>query len=227
MNHGLGSVQHDARLVMEYLWAEGPRRWAEWSGGWPEEIEVGLIDAVLSIRATYGGSSTGVRAAVTRYREWSAGQGRAPDALDDLQHLASLTPDVLVEVLRNRQRTVGGLKAEAIIDAANGLLALGVRCADQLDPDNDAQAGAYTSILGLGEISWQYLGLVLGRPGAALIDASVRSLVHILGRPISITHAADVVLAAAAVLEVTVPTVHRALWALDRAQPADRHRLSG
>jgi len=39
-----------------------PKPWPEWGGGWTGQVEAALIDAVLSIRARYGSSSTtGVR----------------------------------------------------------------------------------------------------------------------------------------------------------------------
>ena len=64
-----------------------PGDWPEWPGGWPGKVEAALIDAVLSIRATYGQSHNGVRGAIQR---WQA--ARDGGALDDLTVLASCAP---------------------------------------------------------------------------------------------------------------------------------------
>lgn len=61
-----------------------------------------MIDAVLSIRACYGGVTSGVRGAVGRYR---AGLDGAP--LDDLRRLAGQSEDQLAALLNNHQTTMG------------------------------------------------------------------------------------------------------------------------
>lgn len=79
-------------------------------GGYPSEVEAALVDAVLSIRNTYGTSpSTGVRGAVGRWRkERQVGAG----GLDDLSHLAGADAQSLAAVLGNRQVLSGGLLKE-------------------------------------------------------------------------------------------------------------------
>jgi len=55
-----------------------PPPWAQWGGGWPDQIEAALIDAVLSTRNRYGKNPTisGVRGVVQRYRDDRSGEIR-------------------------------------------------------------------------------------------------------------------------------------------------------
>lgn len=136
-----------------------PQPWASWPGGYPDEVEAALIDAVLSIRANYGStSSTGVRGAVRRYRD-AVGGG----SLNDLSRLAAFTPQSLGQVLRNEQKTSGVTKAAAIVEAANKLQRAGLVKAGDLDPE--LHMSAYTQVHGLGKVTWEYFTMLLGRPG--------------------------------------------------------------
>ena len=66
-------------------------------GGWPGNVELSLIDAVLSIRARYGVSAdTGVRGAIQRYKHDMGGT-----SWDDLRRLAQVDPTRLERVLNN------------------------------------------------------------------------------------------------------------------------------
>lgn len=129
-------------------------------GGWHGQIEVALIDAVLSIRARYGTPETGVRAAIKRYRDQ-----QAREVLDDLDALKAVGAVRLADVLQNRQKTGGVLKSLAIVDAAEKLTAAGVRSASDLDPVSEEQRAAYTGVTGLGEVTWEYFCMNLGWPG--------------------------------------------------------------
>ena len=151
--------QQQIDLLKAAIERELPKPWTAWPGGYPNEVEAALVDAVLSIRAAYGNSpASGVRGAVSRYRKWVDG-GR----LDDLARLANFTPDRPAEVLGNHQKTSGVLKAAAIVEAANNLLAAGVTCAADLDPETHRRA--YTRVHGLGGVTWEYLTMLLGHSG--------------------------------------------------------------
>jgi hypothetical protein len=80
-----------------------PSTWAEWPGGWPNEVEGALLDAVLSIRATYGQETNGVRGAVHRWRET-----RQVKKVDDLHVLATYEWDALADAICNQQKLSGG-----------------------------------------------------------------------------------------------------------------------
>lgn len=69
--------------------------------GWPGNVELALIDTVLSIRARYGvREDTGVRGAVKRYKAATERSG-----WNDLGVLAEADPAWLSGVLQNRQKT--------------------------------------------------------------------------------------------------------------------------
>ncbi len=146
------------------------------SGGWPGAVELALIDAVLSIRSRYGGPWTGVRRRVERYR-----RHRLPQVPDDLAALAGLAPEDLAQVLETRQRTGGVLKAEAIVAAAQRLTGVGVTRAADLAPTSQQRA-AYSSVRGLGPVTWAYLLMLVGQPG---VERLVREAADRLGVPSS------------------------------------------
>lgn len=133
-----------------------PKPWTVWPGGWPNEVEAALIDAVLSIRACYGGPQSGVRGAVRRYRQ-ALGEGATLDSLD---RLAAYAPKDLEDVLGVRQKTSGVTKAQAIVNAAQSLMEAGVRHSSDVEPE--AHKRAYTRVHGLGSVTWEYFTMLIG-----------------------------------------------------------------
>ena len=129
----------------------------DWPGGYPNEVEAALIDAIFSVRAHYGNrqQKTGVYGAVWRWREhrgWAA---------DDLNVLAECDPEVLAGIT-NRGRISRRSKAEVVIDAANSLRGVGVATAADLRTKEDAARGAYLSVKGCGRVTWAYLRMLVG-----------------------------------------------------------------
>lgn len=188
-------------------------------GGWPDEIEAALIDAVLSIQARYGTPHTGVRAATARYR---AGVGTV---LDDLTRLATAEPAALADLLRNHQRTGGRLKAAAIVEAADNLVTAGVRHAAHLAPTDTRHRRAYVRVRGLGPITWDYLLMNLGHPGVKADTWILRWIHSTLHRPVNAAHARRLIIDAAEDLEVSPTTLDHAIWAhardvLSRGHPS-------
>jgi hypothetical protein len=190
-----------------------PRPWLAWPGGRPGEIEVALIDTVLSIRNVYGRPATehrpatGVHAAVERYR---AHRGSGP--LDDLQALARFHPEHLATVLCNRQKTSGNPKAAAIVQAATALLAVGVRHADDLRGDDATQRRAYSSVRGLATVTWVYLAMLLGQPGVKSDTWVCRFVARALGRDTTPDEAGTLVRAVAAELGESPSHLDHAIW---------------
>jgi hypothetical protein len=58
-----------------------------------------------------------------------------------------------------------GLKAEAIVSAADALVKVGVRHSRDFDAASPAQRGAHMSVPGLGPVTWSYLGMLTGAEG--------------------------------------------------------------
>lgn len=168
---------NDVVILRRAIGEKLPQPWTEWPGGWPDEVEAALLDAVLSIRARYGTADTGVRGAVARYREEVGGE-----SLNDLARLAGFDPRRLTTVLRNQQRTSGRSKTEAIVEAARSLVDVGVHTASQLDPEEHKRA--YTKVHGLGVVTWEYFTMLLGRPGVKADTWVVRWVSAQLGRDV-------------------------------------------
>ncbi|MBO0907781.1 hypothetical protein [Arthrobacter sunyaminii] len=203
--------QTDVRQLVDFITAELPRdSWTPWPGGWPDQIEAALIDAVLSISAKYGSETNGVRGAVARYRAEVDS-----DRPNDLARLSNQDPEQLQTVL-NDQKVSGRTKASAIVEAAKNLLAVGVKSAADLDPHNAEQKKAYTAVHGLGWVTWEYFGMLLGKPGIKADRWIVRFAGRALGRDVTATEAKALLFEAAAELEATPTELDHAIWAHER-----------
>lgn len=199
-------TQSDIDLVLAAVDKKLPAEWPSRSG-WPSEIEAALVDAVLSIRSRYGKKpTTGVRGAVGRYSEHRGA------TLDDLTALAEIEPAELQTVLRNRQKTGRATKAEAIVNAASALIAVGVTHAADLDPTSAEHRVAYCSVRGLGPVTWRYFTMLLGTPGVKADTWIIRFVHDALSRPVDAAEAEELVGAAAGALDVTETKLDHAIW---------------
>jgi hypothetical protein len=187
---------------------------SSWPGGWPDEIEAALIDAVFSIRARYGSPGTGVRAVVERWRNERGAQQK----LDDLEALASPSGRRLSEVAANNGRTGGSLKSDVVVLVARRLLDVGVgRAHDLFDEDTRVAAKeAYTSVSGLGWVTWSYLLMLIGVPDVKA-DVHIRSYVaRALGEPVVSASEAHRLLSAVESPFSSVIHLDHAVWQLER-----------
>jgi hypothetical protein len=197
----------------------------EWPGGRPGEAEVALVDAVMSIRARYGRPArtvddielapTGVHRAVGSYRRL-----RGDKPLDDLSALARVEAAALTEAL-GTQRTGGVLKADAIRQGAAALTAAGVTCAEEVNPADETQKRAYTSVKGLGWVTWEYFGMLLGRPGVKADRWVIQAVTNGIRRPVTAREARTVVLQTAADMGHDPTRLEHALWAYERTRPTN------
>lgn len=169
---------------------------AEYPGGWPDEIEAALLDAVLSIQARYGTPTTGVRACIARYRDHHRGRH-----LDDLTVLAGHTADDLQEIIDNKQQVSGRPKAAVVVEAAARLVDAGVQHAADLDPANAGHKRAYTSVHGLGPITWEYFGMCLDKPGVKADTWIIRFVEDAVDHPVTAERANSLLLEVARHLE--------------------------
>ncbi|MEU3475045.1 hypothetical protein [Rhodococcus sp. NPDC006774] len=148
--------------VLEHIETHAPQsRSPHWTPGWRGESEVALLDAIFSARAPYGGPTSGVRAVVQRWRSH-----RGDNRLDDLTTLAELatTPDLLVEILSNRQLVPGNsrTKGAAAAVAAQTLVSVGLTRSTDFEQHTDEQFDAFCAIPGLGETTWECMLVHLG-----------------------------------------------------------------
>ncbi|MCQ1954112.1 hypothetical protein [Arthrobacter sp. zg-Y238] len=205
----------DVQRLAGFIKAELPRdTWKPWPGGWPEQIEAALIDAVLSIAAQYGTPENGVRGAVSRYRK-----AVETDRPNDLSRLADYGPEELQAVL-NDQKVSGRTKASAIVEAAGNLLALGVKTASDLDPHDAAQKRAYTCVHCLGPVTWEYFGMLLGKPGVKADRWILRFVNRGLGRDLTPADARSLLHEVAGHLDATPTDLDHAIWAYERERQA-------
>ena len=176
--------------------------------GWAGELEAALLDAVLSVRATYGRPDTGVRAALGRYRAHCSG-----DLLDDVDRLASRAPSALADVLANHQRLAGQtLKAAAAVEVAGRLRDLQVRQAVDLRADSAEHRRAVTGVAGLGPLTWDYLLLAVAARDRPADHRLLRFAERVLDCPVSEDALGVAVQHAADRLEVSVTALELALW---------------
>ncbi|MGV0750671.1 hypothetical protein [Mycolicibacter minnesotensis] len=219
------STAADVEQVLAYI-ETTITEWKDMFEGWPGNVELALIDAVLSIQARYGSNpETGVLGALSRYRESSARK-----SWDDLEVLASLEAETLMSTLANRQRTGGVTKAEAIVDAARRFTAIGVRHAVDVQPDSAAQRDAYCGTRGLGPITWEYFLMLLGNDGVKPDILVTRFIEEALGRTAEYTEVIEIVNEAAKRLAKPVGALDHSIWNYmnkrpRRDRPAD-HLLS-
>ncbi|MBW8172942.1 hypothetical protein K0651_07765 [Ornithinimicrobium sp. Arc0846-15] len=199
-------------LLVAAIDNELPQPLKEYPGGWPDEIEAALIDAVLTIRAKYGQPHNGVRGAVARYRDhvgvWS---------LDSLSRLADYDQEELAGLL-GAQRTSGRSKSSAIIEAAQNLRTAGVETASDLTQNNAQYMKHYVRVHGLGKVTWEYFTMLVGKPGVKADRWIVRWVAATLGRKrVSSEEARELIVAAQEQMHQDSPETAPALTQLDHA----------
>ena len=177
-------------------------------GGWPGNVELSLIDAVLSIRARYGVSAdTGVRGAIQRYKHDVGGT-----SWDDLRRLAQVDPARLEHVLNNRQKTGGVPKAQAIVAAAGRLADVGVISSLDVDRDSLSQRKAYCGTKGLGPVTWQYFLMLVGHDGVKADTLLTRFVEEAISRKADTDRVTRLVTEAAKRLDVPAAALDHSIW---------------
>ena len=147
---------------------------AAWPGGWPEQIGMALIDAVYSIRANYHAKdpAKGVLNRARAFREMH------PEAANDLELIRSLGEKRIRDLMGNG-KTSARYKSVCVIEAADNLLSLDppVRHTAQLAALDPNHKRAYTSVKGLGWVTYEYFTMLLGQPGIKA-DTMIRRFVY-------------------------------------------------
>lgn len=185
-----------------------------WPGGYPNDIEAALFDAIYSVRAKYGsrvGPGTGVFAVAYRwreYRDWSA---------DDLQQLSRFTADEVVAVVKHKGKLAGRLKAEVVVDAAIQLAGSGIRTAADLRANAPVAKSAYLSVKGCGPVTWAYLQMLVGLPGVKADTWVMRFVKDRIPNAASPEDAAALVSAVAERMDVQPSQLDHAIWSYRRA----------
>lgn len=142
-------------------------------GGWPDQIGMALVDAIYSIRANYHAKNPakGVLNRARAFRE------KYPEAANDLERIRDLGEETIRDVMGNGKSS-GRYKSVCLMEAADNLLSLDppVRNAWQLKPLDPGHKRAYTSVRGLGWVTYEYFTMLLGQPGIKA-DTMIRRFV--------------------------------------------------
>jgi hypothetical protein len=195
--------------------------WPTWPGGWPNEADTALIDAVFSTRARY---ETVVRPLLGRWHDSGLGSGH-------LSSLLACGPDKLAEVLKNRQLVPGRshnrpTKVEAVLDVAARMVEA------QLDTPEEiraAAAGDHTYVRrliqgtsGVGPAQSSYFLMLLGVSGVkadTMVTRWVERTLTLGSLPPEKVEA--LVVAAAKVLKKSATDLDHAIW---RTESTSRRR---
>ncbi len=174
-----------------------------------------MLDSVFSIRARYGGETTGVRAVV---KNWRQHRGAARDDLGALAEFVGEEKE-LFGILQNRQRLGSGpSKAAAAASAAEALRGAGVRSSGDLKGTDD-QRRAWCSVTGLGDVTWSYFQMLLGVQGVKADVMVMRFVADALERKtVRSQEARELVLAAAERMKVDATELDHAIWSWQRKQ---------
>ena len=207
----------DLKVLLAGIDSRLSKPFPDWPGGYPDQIEAALIDAVLSIRARYGKADTGVRAAVSRYRDAVGDQ--TPNSLS---RLADFDAVKLAEVLHNHQVTGAGTKAAAIVQAAHALSEIRIETAADVDPQDPGHKAAYVKVPGLGPVTWYYFTMLIGSHDAKPDTWLKRFVKLVLETPGSVSdeYARRLVNAAAVELDVDPRVLDHAIWLYMRSREA-------
>ena len=189
---------------------------ATFPGGYPGNIELALLDAVLSIRAKYGTwPTTGVGRRVMAYRELRASSQAGEVICDDLAVLADFDRDSLGDVV-GRQKVSGVPKVDVIQNGARALADAGARHTADLKANPEDYKSAYTSVRGLGPVTWSYFGMLLGIQDVKADTMICRYLSRQLGRTVNSDEARGLLLRAAEDLGLEPSALDHAIWRFER-----------
>lgn len=190
-----------------------------WPGGWPNEVEAALLDAVFSVRARYGSRAhrTGVYGAVTRWRDACGGTA------DDLRRLAAADEQDLRQITNNG-RLSGRSKAAVVIDAAGALVDVGVVHAADVPGRMAPARAAYLSAKGCGPVTWAYFRMLLGFEDVKPDTWVMRFVNKAVPGTTSTDVASHLVHEVAEIMKVSPTDLDNAIWLYQRAQGSPNQR---
>lgn len=184
-----------------------------WPGGWPDEIDAALIDAVFSVRAHYGSREAGRESGV-----YGAVRRRQREAGNDLRVLTGTTVEEL-RAITNSGKIRGRYKAEVVRDAAAALVHAKIVTAADLQTREPAARAAYLSVSGCGPVTWRYLRMLVGSDDVKPDTWVMRFVRDKLPEIADPDDAAALITAVAGRMGVDVRNLDHAIWRYRRANP--------
>lgn len=147
----ISAFEHDVKTIPT-------ERFAIYQRGWEGQLGMALIDAVYSKQMKY--TTKYGKGLLPRLRAFKASH---PQAALDLRNLSVLTEAELQDTL-GKGKTNGRSKSSALLEAAQALVGLGVFTAGDYDHHIQAHRDAYLKVYGLGTVTHNYFGMLLGYP---------------------------------------------------------------
>ena len=206
-------------------------QWAQWPGGWPDDIESALVDAVFSARAVYrSGYGRGIYASVVA---WQHRRKRCTYSLDallaeiDAAGVPGWTDSFGNHQVAPRRPTtapLGRSKAAALREAAWTLRQENINAAGHVTTVNAAMVKlALLSVPGIGYATVNYFLMLLGVPGIKPDRMIHRFLQDATGHPFTNTHAEQVLRAAAELLRAEPHEFDHAIWGYQSTRARQGH----
>lgn len=210
-----------------------PEFFKQYGGGWPDESSVALVDAIFSMNAKYETKhNKGVLDKVKQLRtDLDAPEGWQ----NSLSTLAAVDPEKLISIMGGSMAAPNSkrahTKAAAVTLAAAAMhSATGVDSASDivLFIEADRQRNgkklkkAYTSVLGLGPVTFEYFLMLLGVPGVKVDRMILRFVSRAVGEPLDEHEVLQLVkdahtdLLAQKIVECSLIEFEHAIWRFER-----------
>lgn len=151
MNELVDAFVRDVRTIPE-------DRFEVYKKGWEGQLGMALLDAIYSKQTRY--KTKRGKGLLPRLLAFAEEHTRARS---DLRELFKLSESELKNILGNGV-TNGRTKASAVLEAARNLICLSVFTHEQYDHQNPAHRNAYLAVHGLGPVTHNYFGMLLGYP---------------------------------------------------------------
>lgn len=133
-------------------------RFEVYQKGWEGHLGMALVDAIYSKQTRY--KTKRGKGLLPRLRAF---QEKHPSAGKDLRELAKLSEQELRLILGNGV-TNGRSKASAVLEVASNLISLNVFTHQEYNHHQPDHRRAYIKVHGLGPVTHNYLGMLLGYP---------------------------------------------------------------
>ncbi|MFF1254663.1 hypothetical protein ACFVYC_19495 [Pseudarthrobacter sp. NPDC058329] len=199
-------------------------RFEIYRNGWEGQIGMALLDAVYSKQTQYR-----TKRGKGLLPRLLAFHGKHEPARSDLRELLKLSETELQDILGNGV-TNGRTKASAALEAARKLVGAEVYTHEQYDHQNPSHRSAYLTVHGLGPVTHNYFGMLLGYPDTKPDTWIVRAVQRVadaekLGLVVKPKLARTVVTEAHDITKLgkTVTHMDHAIWLTERARrPLDQ-----
>jgi len=204
--------------------------WARWPGGWPDDIESALVDAVFSARAVYRSErGRGTYASVVAWQQtrnrrvYSLGALLAEIDAAGVSGWADSFGNHQIAPRRPATAPLGRSKAAAVREAAWMLRQEAINIAGHITAGNTATAKrVLQSVPGIGYATASYFLMLLGAPGIKPDRMIHRFLQDAIGRPSTNARAEQLLQATAETLGAEAHELDHAIWSYQSTRAQHR-----